>query len=195
MKVMGIDPSMRSTGICLMTDDQPPEYHLICSSPTKKLLNLNCPFIHVHRYDAVVVEGNSVQKEWYKMKNVQKVIDAFTNILHLYCPHYCVIEAIAMAAGSHGRLDQLSFLNGCMRYVCYLHNTPCYAVVATTNKLKFSGMGDAKKEDMVRCWKLADPRVSQYNGYKLDDLADAYALSLFPITEYIKDPDNMFKSK
>lgn len=180
MKVIGIDPSMRSTGICVMDGDDV-RYHLICSSPTKKLLNLRLPFLTVHQYEAEAVEGTAIEKETTKMNNIYKVISALREILELERPDRVIIEAVAMMAATHGRLDQLSYLNGIIRYVCYLMGIPCYAIISTSNKLQFSGMGNAKKEDMVRCWKLADPRMNNLSGYKLDDLADAYALACFPI--------------
>lgn len=177
MIVIGVDPSIQSTGIYINKPcDVKDQYHLICSKPTKKLLA--CPLVTCHKYDYLPPDGDFMEKERRKTWNVCQIISIYKEILIDVMPDYCVIEAIAMSAA--GRIDALAMLNGGMRYVNHTMGIPIYAVPPTSNKLQFTGNGQAPKEVMVESWKRMDPRMMQVSG-KVDDLADAYALANFPV--------------
>lgn len=186
--ILGIDPSLRSTGICIKKDDLT-EYHLITTHITKKLEN-NCPdWLHIHLYEPVkgTRDWTSVEKECIKTADVRSIIVIFEDILKSYYSiDYAVIEAIAMAAS--GRIDELAMINGAMRMACMNAGIPIYAVPPTTNKMIFSGNGQADKDIMIACWKALEKK-SQYLQGKIDDLADAYSLACFPINDYITHLD------
>lgn len=186
--ILGIDPSLRSTGICIKKDDLT-EYHLITTHITKKLEN-NCPdWLHIHLYEPIkgTRDWTSVEKEYIKTADVRSIIVIFEDILKSYYSiDYAVIEAIAMAAS--GRIDELAMINGAMRMACMNAGIPIYAVPPTTNKMVFSGNGQADKDTMIACWKALEKK-SQYLQGKIDDLADAYSLACFPVNDYITHLD------
>lgn len=170
MIIMGVDPSLRSTGIAIR-DGSDVKYHIICSKMTRKMAALDLPFLEIHTYEPSIIED----KECRKMADVNSVIDIFEHILWSNRIDVLYIESIAMSA--NGRIDQLAFINGCMRRACYARGVPCYAISPSTNKKNFTGNGHATKDDMIKYWKMADDRFDI--NIKLDDLADAYALACF----------------
>lgn len=175
MKVIGIDPSMRSTGI--YCDGK---YILIASNPTKKLIKSQNEFLIVYQYEAESVKDKtSIEKEVAKTKNIKSILDIIKTILIKEKPAQVNIEAIAM--GASGRIDELAGLNYGIRLLCLELNIPFLAIPPTTNKLKFTGNGHATKEMMIEAWKMCDKNAQKLLniGKGLDDLADAYALSVF----------------
>lgn len=179
-KVMGIDPSMRSTGICIAHENKY-KYILIPSAPTKKLLNFKHKSLEILNYEPESVKDKtSVGKEMAIASNIKSIVDRIEQLIKKHKPDYIVIESCAFAAA--GRVADLSGLNHCIRYVAARVGVPCYAVVSTTNKLLFTGNGQATKEMMVESWKVCDPvaRDIVAIGKSAEDLADAFSLSLFP---------------
>lgn len=176
---MGIDPSIRSTGICVW-DGAEYKYFVIAANPTKKLMRFVHPALGVLAYEAVGVKGRtSIGKEQAITDNIAAVCEAVEKILLIYKPEYVVMEACAFAAG--GRIADLSGLNHCIRQTVRRHNIPIYVIPPTTNKLEFAGNGQATKDMMVELWKTCDPIANELLGAgKVDDLADAYALCRFP---------------
>lgn len=181
--IVGIDPSMRSTGICVW-DGSEHKYILIAANPTKKLQNFTHPALKVIAYTpAPVKDKTSIGKECAKTDNVYAVVEAVRDILLIYKPEYVVVEAVAY--GASGRIDELAGLNYAIRLVARWLDTPVYAVTPTSNKMHFSGNGQATKDIMVESWKACDPVAHELCniGKGPDDLADAYALCHYPEQE------------
>lgn len=179
-RVLGIDPSMRSTGVCFRYGSDY-QYYIIAANPTKKLLKFEHPKLKVLPYEAVAVKDkNSIEKELAKTLNVSMVVNELNNILQTHQIDYIVMEAVAYAAS--GRIDELAGLNYCIRLLAMSHNIPIYVVPPTTNKLQFTGNGQATKEMMVRSWLAIDADARGFNSISkgLDDLADAFSLANFP---------------
>lgn len=181
--IMGIDPSMRSTGICI-NDGSNFIYHLIVSHATKKVLACDHPRLSIYKYEPVQVsDKNSIQKETAKTDNVRAVVDYIKTLLAVYRPDMVIMEAVAYAAS--GRIDELAGLNYCIRLAC--KDIPVYVVPPTTNKLQFTGNGQATKEMMIEGWKGIDPDIYKLEnvlGKHAADLADACSLSLFQIENF-----------
>lgn len=182
--VMGIDPSMRSTGICVW-DGSEYKYFIVAANPTKKLLNFTHRSFSVLPYEQVPVKGKtSIGKEWAIADNIASVCGMVEKILLIYKPEYVVMEACAFAAG--GRVADLSGLNHCLRQEVRRHGIPIYVIPPTTNKLEFTGNGQATKDMMVEAWKACDPVANELLGAgKVDDLADACALCRFPKSKLV----------
>lgn len=181
--IIGIDPSMRSTGMCIW-DGNKHKYYLIAASPTKKLQNFSHPALRVVAYTPTPVKDRtSIGKEWAKTDNVETVVSAVRDILLIYKPEYVVVEAVAY--GASGRIDELAGLNYAIRLVARGLDIPVYAVTPTSNKMHFSGNGQATKDIMVESWKACDPVAHELCniGKGPDDLADAYALCHYPEQE------------
>lgn len=178
--LIGIDPSMRSTGICIWTGEEH-KYYLIAAKPTKKLLKFKHQNLKVIPYNPVEVKNKTaIGKENAKTDNVATVCHLIEKILYIYKPSRVTVEAIAY--GANGRIDELAGLNYCIRLIAKKLDIPVYAVSPTTNKMEFTGNGQATKEMMVTSWQACDPRAVELCdiGKGPDDLADAYALCHFP---------------
>lgn len=178
-KILGIDPSINSSGVCLR-DGSSYKYYLVSAKATKKLQKFVHQAFELLMYDHAEVKGKtSIGKEWAITDNIQAVCEAIEGIIIKDKPAYVVMEACAFAAG--GRVADLSGLNHCIRQMVRRHNIPIYVVPPTTNKLEFTGNGQATKEMMVEVWKMCDPVANELLEVgKVDDLADACALCRFP---------------
>lgn len=180
--IIGVDPSMRSTGVCVYnkaTNEH--KYFLVAASPTKKLRNFKHDHLNVIAYTpSAVKDKTAIGKEWAKTDNVEMVASMVEKIILIYKPERVVIEAVAY--GASGRIDELAGLNYAIRLAARGQDVPVYAVTPTTNKMEFAGNGQATKEMMVASWKACDPIANDLLsiGKGPDDLADAYALCHFP---------------
>lgn len=183
MTIMGIDPSMRSTGICVWNGTSN-RYFLIVAHPTKKLLRYKHEALGILPYDPHPVTGlSSIGKEQAISHNIKSVTDICSTLMKQYRPDLIVIESCAF--GAAGRVADLSGLNHCIRYVAACEGIPIYAVPPTTNKLEFTGNGQATKEMMCDSWMVCDRNIphsdwSQALGKSIFDIADAYSLCHFP---------------
>lgn len=182
--LMGIDPSIRSTGICVW-DGFEYKYFIIAADPTKKLMKFMHPSFSLFPYKSVPVKDKtSIGKESAITDNIASVCECVEKILLIYKPEYVVMEACAFAAG--GRVADLSGLNHCLRQAIRRMGIPVYVVPPTSNKLEFTGNGQATKEMMVESWKACDPIANTLLEInKLDDLADAFALCRFPKSKLV----------
>ncbi len=186
--IIGIDPSMRSTGVCVWTGSKH-MYYLISSGATKKLQAFKHPDFKLLTYNPMPVKGRtSIGKEHSITYNIKCILDWTGSILDIYKPDMVVIEACAFAAS--GRVADLSGLNHCIRQLCLQRDIPVYCVPPTTNKLAFTGNGQATKEMMIESWKACDPISREFDDIiKSDDIADAFSLAHFPKEKLIFDED------
>ncbi len=99
--------------------------------------------------------------------------------LLLYKPDYVVIEAPAFNAT--GRVADLAGLNHAIRLECIKMEIPFYPISPTTVKMHTVGNGQATKEMMIQTWLELFPDYKPLEKMKIDDLADAWALSIFPV--------------
>lgn len=182
--IMGLDPSMRSTGVCVW-DGSEYKYFIVAANPTKKLLKFTHPAFSVLAYTPESVKDRtSIGKEWAITENIASVCGMVEKILLIYKPEYVVMEACAFAAG--GRVADLSGLNHVLRQTIRKMGIPVYAVPPTSNKLEFTGNGQATKDMMVEAWKACDYVANELLGAgKVDDLADAFALCRFPKSKLV----------
>ena len=172
--VMGIDPSLNSTGICINQDGQY-KYKLLATKPTKKFVKAteNIPSV-----DIIILnkEPNvkGVEGEINKTRNVAYIIHYVNFFLDLYRPDYVTIEAPAFSAS--GRVADLAGLNYAIRLACYDRHIPCYPIAPTSVKMQAVGNGHATKEMMIETWLHLFPEYESIKKEKIDDLADAWAL-------------------
>lgn len=186
--IMGIDPSIRSTGVCVW-DGTEYKYFIVAADPTKKLMKFTHPAFSVLSYKASSVKGKtSIGKEQAITDNIESVCEALEQLILIYKPKRVVMEACAFAAG--GRIADLSGLNHCIRQLVRRHGIPIYVIPPTTNKLEFTGNGQATKEMMVESWRVCDPVANELLelGKTLFDLADAFALCKYPSSKLKLEP-------
>lgn len=182
MTVIGIDPSMNSTGICINKDGIY-KYVLLSTRPTKKMLSAvegleNLRIVQVDKEpSASGVEGAINQT--INIAHILKYVEFF---LDMNKPKYVVIEAPAFNAS--GRVADLAGLNHAIRLACLQRNIKFYPLPPTTVKAATVGNGQATKEMMIQTWLKLFPEYSLLESMKVDDLADAWALCNFPVENY-----------
>lgn len=187
MTVIGIDPSMNSTGICIKHDGTY-KYKLLVTKAarvTKKMLaaaeNMeNLDIIQIEKEEA----AKGVQGAINTTKNIAYIMKLVDLFIMLHKPDYVVIEAPAFNAS--GRVADLAGLNHAIRLACLEKNIPFYPVSPTSVKMETVGNGQATKEMMIQTWLALFPEYAPLETMKVDDLADAWALTDFPL-EKIRD--------
>ena len=184
MKIIGIDPSINSTGICVNVDNKKYKYHIITNtqSLTKKALN-NIPNINDIKYHVFNKEHNDMSydtKEQCKIYNISQIVSFISKILKSEKPDAAYMEGISYGSGNSSALADLAGLNYMIRYTLYTYFNDInkiHIISPKELKSKASGNGNANKAEMTYLWLKCDPKMAKYNDLKLDDLADAYFLS------------------
>ena len=167
--ILGIDPSINGTGLCL-NDNGKCSYFYIVPKATKKTQKMMLEWsVELIEYK-VVKTDNDKTKEIYKSERVYEIQKIIEDIIDRYKPERVVIEAIAYAA--NGSIDMLAGLNYSIRNLCIERGIELVIVSPTTLKKSSVGTGKASKDLMMSTWKLLE-------GINIDcdDLADAYFLS------------------
>lgn len=185
MDILGIDPSLSSTGIYYTGTK---EYWLICSKPTKKLLRSKINGVHVVPYEySPQTNLSGPERELMKAMNVYRITNEIRKIIEKTHPDHVVLEAVAFNAG--GTIDSLAGLNYAIRSILIEHKIPFTVLSPTTVKKYFVGNGGAKKDLMIRSWSLVESRSTDILSInKGDDLADAFAMAHCP-REMLIDSD------
>lgn len=186
MYVLGIDPSINSTGVCLIDDENQnfkPIYWLIPSKPTKKLLNVRHERLTILPYEKNSTKDKIYsEKEYIKLENINGVCNNILYIIKLYDIQKINMEGISYGSVGSAALADLAGLNFCIRKTIYDYNSKILIniIAPTSVKAIAVGSGQATKDIMIDAWKRLDPEMKDLcdNGYKIDDLADAYFISL-----------------
>lgn len=179
--IIGIDPSMNSTGICI-NDGGVYKYILLSTKPTKKMLRAVDELKNL-RIIPIQKEPNErgVQGAINQTKNISYIIDKISTLLTIYRPHHVTLEAPAFNAT--GRIADLSGLNHAIRLECLKRDIPFFPLTPTSVKMQTTGNGAATKEMMIETWLQLFPEYKCLQGMKIDDLADAWAMCEFPVRD------------
>lgn len=177
--IIGIDPSLNSTGICVNKNGKSYTYYNINAKPTKKLQNFESNFIKI-----IFIEKNSTKdlnysdKEISKSQNIYNICFNIKNILKKHKPTKVIMEGLSY--GSNGALGDLGGLNYAIRMILIELGIPFEIVPPTTWKKQQIGNANAEKDIIIETWKKLDKNISNIGkDIKLDDLADSYFLSNF----------------
>ena len=169
MRILGIDPSFSSLGMCLYnTDNLSTHYYLITEHPTKKLQNYSSPHLTQYFYTSYDKKDKTV--------DMRLIRDIITTILINTKPDRVVVEAPALRMVSRSA-SSLTGLNYVIRLTCLDNNIPCTTMPPTRIKKQFAGSGWAAKDEMIEQWLIHDPHASLIDIKKKDDLADAFSLA------------------
>ena len=173
--VIGIDPSLNSTGICILKNNKCVYYNIV-SKHTKKLDNLNSKYINVLFYEKnTSKELTYSEKELEKSKNIYNICNYIEQIIKKYKPSKVILEGLSY--GSNGQLGDLGGLNFAIRMILLKHNINFVIIPPTTWKKQQIGIAGADKDIIVKTWKQLDKNMSNIDDIKLDDLADSYFLA------------------
>lgn len=183
MVVMGIDPSINCTGICIYdTVTNTNSYYIITSKSTKKLKELSDTnsYITVREYyKSDPNNGEYKTKEYNKSKNLREICWHIKNILKWHDPDLVQMEGISYGSCSSAALADLAGLNFAIRMLLLDENKK-FNIIAPTSVKKFAvGNGSAEKNVLIASWKKLDKNISEVDNVKLDDLADSFFIAHF----------------
>lgn len=170
--VMGIDPSITGSGVCVVRGK---EVLAMCVIVPKK--HKNSPdFITEYTYEHVPnCDGDATQTEVAKTENIRRITSIIGDLMHAYRPDVVAIESVAMHGP--GRIDLLSGLNYAIRIkaIEYMGTSQTIVPLPPTVVKKFATKkGNADKILMVDAF-LQNVGISIDTKYhNLPDVADAY---------------------
>ena len=173
--IIGIDPSLNSTGICVK-NDQKYKYYNITTKKTKKMEEFSSNYINLCFVDKPNMTDLSYsEKEYQKSHNIYHILEHIKQILKKHKPIHVIMEGLSY--GSNGQLGDLGGLNYVIRMILIQLNIPFTIVPPTSWKKQLLGNAGADKDIIVETWKKLDKNIKNTQSIKLDDLADAYFLS------------------
>ena len=179
--VMGVDPSINSTGVCVKCADTY-IYYIIASKTTKKMDTFKHKYINIlkyHKQDTKDLEYSD--KEITKADNYLGIIGHLQNIIDKHHPDKIVMEGISYGSVSGSSLVDLAGINFLIRSLCVKNNI-LYKIVSPTSLKKFvCANGQADKDVIIDSWKRMDLNIKDVKDIKIDDLADAFFLSNYPV--------------
>ena len=183
---IGIDPSINSTGVCVRdTEKNETTYYIIAAKITKKQAALDSEKIIYIDYGKQKPDKNDdfEVREHKKTHNICSIAEEIRQIVDDWTTAYgdvqCVIEGISYGSSSSSVLSDLSGLNYVIRFMFKDLDVP-YQIVAPSQLKKFAvGKGNADKDMMTDGWRKCDPSAVEIDGVKVDDVADAYFLSVY----------------
>lgn len=180
--VIGIDPSINSTGICVHFDDDTYIYYIITSKMTRKLEKFQHPKVKFRPYEKVnYTDLEYSEKETIKSHNFAKLLDQIQWVIDEYKPSHIVMEGISYGSVSGSSLADLAGLNYIIRLLL-IRNGIGFSIVSPTSLKKFvCANGQADKQVIIESWKRMDKNINDIKDIKIDDLADAFFLSNYTV--------------
>jgi Holliday junction resolvasome RuvABC endonuclease subunit len=175
MKVIGLDLSINSTGVCINNNGKY-KYYIICSKMTKKMKEFDNKYIKLIEYNKQSVEGEYSEKELIKTNNIYNIIGELKSIIKKEKPDECRIEGISYGSVGSAALVDLSGLNFMVRQMLIDLKIPFKIISPTSNKKFAVGNGQADKDIIIDSWLRLQPHLKGID-IKVDDIADAYFLS------------------
>ena len=182
MTRIGLDLSINSTGICINKDNKY-TYYIISSKLTKKQREFTHKRVHIIEYNKEVIDKNDSYeiKEYKKTINIYNVCKCIQDIIKKHKDSHCYIEGISYGSVSGSSLVDLAGINFLIRSICIKSGTPITIVSPTSLKKFVCANGQADKDVIIDSWKKMDKNISDIKDIKIDDLADAYFLSNYPV--------------
>lgn len=175
--IIGIDPSINSTGICVNKNNKNVYYNIV-SKRTKKLEKFSSKYINILFYEKNTDKSlNYNEKEVEKAKNILYICNFIKKIIKKHKPTVVIMEGLSY--GSNGQLGDLGGLNFSIRMVLLEMGVKFVIVPPTTWKKQQLGIAGAEKDIIVKAWKNIDKNIANIDEIKLDDLADSYFLAHF----------------
>lgn len=175
--VIGIDPSINSTGICVNKDGTY-IYYIITSKMTKKMKEFKHKKFHYLPYEKELYNDKEyTDKEIIKTNNFYQILQHIKSLLKKYKPDRVIMEGISYGSVSGSSLADLAGLNFLIRMLIKECNIK-FTIVSPTSLKKFvCANGQAEKDVIIESWKRMDKNINDITEIKIDDLADAFFLS------------------
>jgi Holliday junction resolvasome RuvABC endonuclease subunit len=194
---IGIDPSINSTGVCVMRYDGSisTEYYIVgskISKATEKFIDRSDGFDFLD-YGKIDYSGEKEYylKELYKTKSIINSSEMISDILDCNSPDIVVMEGISYGSTSGASIVDLAGLNFIYRSAI-LKNGDILVVASPMEIKKFAtGNGGVDKDAMIKVWEMCENITVDKNA-KVDDLADAYFMALYGLAKLVPDLTEKF---
>lgn len=183
MIIMGIDPSINCTGICIYdTETNKHTYYMIVSKCTKKMKEFKHEYITIKEYNKRDTNNGEYHiKEYNKSLNVFDIAYYIESIMNYHEVDLVQMEGISYGSTGSAALVDLAGLNFVIRLTLINYNIK-FNILAPTAVKKFAvGNGSAEKNVMIASWKLLDKNIKDITTIKVDDLADSYFIAHYNI--------------
>ena len=181
MTIMGIDPSINCTGVCIYNDStNRHDYYMIVSKCTKKMKDFRHDYVNIIEYNKRESnKGEYYVKEYNKSANIHDICIILRDIIQHHEPDLIQMEGVSYGSRGSAALVDLAGLNFAIR-MTLLDEDIQYNILAPTTIKKFAvGNGSAEKDVMIASWKKLDKNISSIDTIKVDDLADSFFISHF----------------
>ena len=182
MIVMGIDPSINCTGVCVYDDvNKTHYYYMIVAKMTKKMQQFENEYVKIISYNKQEYSKDDyITKEFKKSMNVHSICYYIRDIIQHHEPDLIQMERIRYGSKGSSALADLAGLNFAIRMTILDDSNLQFNIIAPTSVKKFAvGDGGVEKDVMIASWKKLDKNISDITEIKLDDLADSYFISHF----------------
>ena len=179
MIIMGIDPSINCTGVCIYDDTQNVhKYYMIVSKCTRKMKEFVSDSISIIEYGKREAnKGDYSIKEYNKSHNIFDICNIIKDIIARYKPDIVQMEGISYGSRTSAALADLAGLNFAIRMTVLGQNIQFNILAPTTIKKFAVGNGAAEKDVMIASWKKLDKNIVNISDIKVDDLADSYFIA------------------
>lgn len=182
--IIGIDPSINCTGVCVWDDEQDIHlYYMIPSKMTKKMKEFDHHKVKLLPYEKQ--ESKNLEysdKEAVKFNNIYSIVGLIEQIVTLFNPDVVVMEGVSYGSTGSAALVDLCFLNSALRMLLKQKGIR-FVIVSPTSLKKFAcSNGQAEKDIIIDAWKRLDRDTACISTIKVDDLADSYFLAHYQPT-------------
>ena len=183
MIIMGIDPSINCTGICIcdtLTNNH--TYYMIVSKRTKKMREFKHDAVYIKEYFKKDSNNGEYHiKEYNKAQNILDIVHYIKDIMRWHKPDLVQMEGVSYGSTGSAALVDLSGLNFSIRMMLIEENVD-FNILAPTAVKKFAvGNGAADKNVMIASWKKLDKKIENIVDIKVDDLADSFFIAHYYI--------------
>lgn len=178
MIIIGIDPSINSTGICVWDKDKNTNiYYIIAAKLNKKQQNFYNKYVFIKNYNKIESSGDYNEKEYITSINIYNICEKIKEIILNHSPQYVIMEGISYKSNNSMALIDLAGLNFSIRYLLQSLGIR-YKIVAPKSVKKFAiSNGAAEKPIIIETWKILDKNIRNINNIKIDDLADSFFIA------------------
>ena len=182
MIVMGIDPSINCTGVCVYDDvNETHYYYMIVAKMTKKMQQFENEYVKIISYNKQEYSKDDyITKEFKKSMNVHSICYYIRDIIQHHEPDLIQMEGISYGSKGSSALADLAGLNFAIRMTILDESELQFNILAPTTVKKFAvGNGSVEKDVMIESWKKIDKNIANIKDIKLDDLADSFFIARY----------------
>lgn len=171
MIYIGIDASLRSTGITIIEEKQI-SFYIITRKATKK--QKSSPHYTVLEYRDIT--GDLTASLYNYIDCLRSLVKSKINAR--YDEVTVALEAPILAGNSRCLVD-FGILSGFIR--CMIHELGIKLIVVNnmTWKKELIGNGGADKDTTTMCFKKLNPQFKDYSVKEINDIADSYFLAIY----------------